>query len=93
MTCDEADILLHALIDGELDAGHAREVENHVAACRRCTGELEAYREMKAAMATADMRLTAPPPCVNASRRRYHSRAAPPPLLLAGFALGRPSLR
>ncbi|MGN6115505.1 MAG: zf-HC2 domain-containing protein, partial [Nitrobacter sp.] len=26
MTCDEADILLHALIDGELDAGHAREV-------------------------------------------------------------------
>src|SRR5690242_18900578 len=29
MTCDEAEILLHALLDGELDAGHAREVENH----------------------------------------------------------------
>ena len=27
MTCDEAEVLLHALIDGELDAGHAREVE------------------------------------------------------------------
>ena len=28
MTCDEAEILLHALIDGELDAGHARDVED-----------------------------------------------------------------
>ena len=28
MTCDDAKILLHALIDGELDAGHAREVEH-----------------------------------------------------------------
>ena len=27
MNCDEAEILLHALIDGELDASHAREVE------------------------------------------------------------------
>ena len=34
MTCDEAESLLHALIDGELDAGHAREVENHVATAR-----------------------------------------------------------
>ncbi|MCJ9731852.1 anti-sigma factor, partial [Bradyrhizobium sp. PRIMUS42] len=31
MTCDEARILLHALLDGELDAGHAREVEAHIA--------------------------------------------------------------
>ena len=29
MTCEEAEVLLHALIDGELDAGHARDVENH----------------------------------------------------------------
>ncbi|MGA8471166.1 MAG: anti-sigma factor, partial [Pseudolabrys sp.] len=26
MTCDEAEVMLHALIDDELDAGHAREV-------------------------------------------------------------------
>jgi len=32
MNCDETELLLHALIDGELDAGHARDVENHVAA-------------------------------------------------------------
>ena len=33
MTCEEANILLHALIDGELDAGHAREVEAHIVTC------------------------------------------------------------
>ena len=36
MTCDEAEILIHALLDGELDAGHAREVEEHIAGCPRC---------------------------------------------------------
>ena len=36
MTCDEAEVLLHELIDGELDAGHAREVESHIAGCPRC---------------------------------------------------------
>ncbi len=40
MTCDEAEILLQALIDGELDAGHAREVEAHVATCPKCTALL-----------------------------------------------------
>ena len=39
MTCDDARILLHALIDGELDAGHALEVEAHIAGCAGCTAE------------------------------------------------------
>ena len=40
MTCEEAEILLHALIDGELDAGHAREVEGHLAGCPSCAAAL-----------------------------------------------------
>ena len=60
MTCDEAEILLHALIDGELDAGHAREVEAHVASCPRCTERLAAYRQMSAMVARADLTFTAP---------------------------------
>ena len=28
MNCADAEIMLHALIDGELDAGHARDVES-----------------------------------------------------------------
>ena len=45
MTCDEAEILLHALIDGELDAGHAREVEAHIASCARCAAAARDYTE------------------------------------------------
>ena len=43
MTCDEARMLLHALLDNELDAGHAREVEAHIAGCPSCTAELAAH--------------------------------------------------
>jgi anti-sigma factor RsiW len=60
MTCDEAEILLHALIDGELDAGHARDVETHVAACPACAEKLKALRAMRATMAQAPLKETAP---------------------------------
>ena len=60
MTCEEAEILLHALMDGELDAGHAREVEEHIAGCAACAAKLAAYREMSQAIATAKMKYTAP---------------------------------
>jgi anti-sigma factor RsiW len=89
MTCDEAEILLHALIDRELDAGHAREVEDHVASCPRCAAQLAAYREMSKAVANADLRFTAPP----ALRRRIEA-ALPQPkapsrrAVLRGFAMG-----
>ena len=91
MTCDEAEILLHALIDGELDAGHAREVEDHIAGCPRCAAQLTAYREMSKAVAGADLRYTAP-----ASLRQRIEAALPVPqtqapsrrALLRGFAMG-----
>ena len=60
MTCDEAEILLHALIDGELDAGHARDVETHVAACPACAEKLEAFRAIRATMAQARLKEAAP---------------------------------
>jgi anti-sigma factor RsiW len=60
MTCDEAEILLHALIDGELDAGHAREVEAHIATCASCAAKLAAYRQMSRQVAGAGLRYTAP---------------------------------
>jgi anti-sigma factor RsiW len=40
MNCADAEILLHALVDGELDAGHARDVEAHVAGCAACAEKL-----------------------------------------------------
>jgi anti-sigma factor RsiW len=89
MTCDEAEILLHALIDGELDAGHAREVEDHIAGCPRCAAQLAAYREMSSAIAGADLGYAAPPQLrqrIEASlpRTRTLSRRS----VLGGFAMG-----
>jgi anti-sigma factor RsiW len=99
MTCDEAKILLHALIDGELDAGHAREVEAHIATCPSCAAELAAYRQMREAMGKANLRFTAPA----SLRQRIDAvlpKAAPAPVasnvvplasrrsVLRGFALG-----
>ncbi|MBS0532067.1 MAG: anti-sigma factor [Proteobacteria bacterium] len=89
MTCDEAEILLHALIDGELDAGHVREVENHIATCPHCAAQLGAYRDMQAEIAAADLRFTAPP-----QLRRRIEAALPQPRIasrrsvLRGFAMG-----
>jgi anti-sigma factor RsiW len=60
MTCDEAEVLLHALLDGELDAGHARDVEAHVAGCAACAEKLTAFRAMRTAMMDADLKDAAP---------------------------------
>ena len=97
MDCDEAEILLHALIDGELDAGHARDVETHIAGCPRCAASLAAYRQMREAMGKADLRFTAPA----SLRQRIDAalpKAAPKPSnvtplasrrsVLRGFAMG-----
>jgi anti-sigma factor RsiW len=60
MTCEETRELVHALIDGELDAGHAREVETHVATCPRCAAALRDYRVMRQALAAPALRYQAP---------------------------------
>ena len=90
MTCDEAEVLLHALIDGELDAGHALEVENHIAGCPRCAAALRDYREMSKAIAEAGAGYTAP-----AALRQRIEAALPQPraipnrrAVLRGFAMG-----
>ena len=89
MTCDEAEILLHALLDGELDAGHAREVELHIATCAHCAAQLKAYGQMHDQMACSNLQFAAPPllrqrieasmPLARAPNRRG---------ILKGFALG-----
>jgi anti-sigma factor RsiW len=91
MNCDECEILLHALIDGELDAGHARAVEEHVAGCPRCAAALADYRQMSQAVAGAGLGYTAPA----ALRRRIEAalparpQAAPSRrAVLRGFGLG-----
>jgi anti-sigma factor RsiW len=74
MNCAEAEILLHALIDGELDAGHSREVEAHIDTCPACAGKLRAFRAMRGAMAQANLKESAPAEL----RRRIESALAVP---------------
>jgi anti-sigma factor RsiW len=60
MKCDESEVLLHALIDGELDAGHALDVEAHVAACPACGEKFAVFRTMHDVMSAAPLKETAP---------------------------------
>jgi anti-sigma factor RsiW len=91
MNCSEAEILLHALLDVELDAGNAREVEAHVANCARCAPQLRAYRQLRKAMPVVQLHFAAP-----ASLRRRIEQALPVPRprvanrrsVLKGFVMG-----
>jgi anti-sigma factor RsiW len=89
MTCEETEILLHALIDDELDAGHAREVEDHIAGCPRCAAQLLAYREMSKTVAGADLRYPAPPElCRRIEASLPKTQAPNRRAVLRGFAMG-----
>jgi anti-sigma factor RsiW len=93
MTCAESEVLIHALLDGELDAGHAHEVEAHLEICPHCTAQRGAYRDLRHAMSSAQLRFTAP-----ASLRRRIEAALPVPSMttraaarrgvLKGFVMG-----
>ena len=90
MNCAECEILLHALIDGELDAGHARDVEAHVAQCSACAEKLRAFRAMHDSMAAANLKEAAP------TTLRSRIEAALPsstPRATAPLKLARPSRR
>ena len=55
MNCAEFEVILHALIDGELDAGHARDVEAHAAICSACGEKLATFRAMHEAMSSVPL--------------------------------------
>jgi anti-sigma factor RsiW len=91
MSCVETQILLHALLDGELDAGHAHGVEAHLQECTACAGQFRALRAMQQAIASAALRFAAP-----LSLRRRIEKALPLPpqrsadrrAVLKGFVMG-----
>jgi anti-sigma factor RsiW len=96
MNCEATQVLLHGLIDGELDAVHAREVELHAAGCPRCDPSLRGYRRMRGAIRREPLRYQAPEhlrrrieaelprPVAPAQRSAAASRFS----LLKGFGMG-----
>jgi anti-sigma factor RsiW len=91
MNCDEAEILLHGLIDNEVDPEQAYRIETHVGDCPRCAAELRLHRVLREAMASADLRFAAPPELSARIKARLPATAAAPPnrrTLFKGFAFG-----
>jgi anti-sigma factor RsiW len=91
MNCEEAGVLLHALIDDELDAGHASQVEVHAADCPRCAVALRRHREMHRALSSVELRYQAPSALrrhIEDSVRVKRPVAASRRSLLKGFAMG-----
>ena len=90
MNCAECEVLLHALLDGELDAGHARDVEAHVAQCSGCAEKLRAFRAMRGAMATANLKEAAP---ASLRSRIEAALPSPAPRVTGPQKIARPSRR
>src|SRR5579872_3599142 len=91
MNCDEASVLMHALIDGELDAGHAREVEAHIAGCADCAARLREFHDLRKIMTPANLRYTAPASLRERIEGRLPQRRAAGSNrrgVMKGFALG-----
>jgi anti-sigma factor (TIGR02949 family) len=50
VVCDDVQNLLDPHLDGELDAAHALQLEEHLAACPRCAGELSQLQGLRKAL-------------------------------------------
>jgi anti-sigma factor RsiW len=74
MTCSETEILVHGLLDNELDAGHAHTLEAHLRHCAECALQLRKYRQLQKALSFAPVHLTAP----MSLRRRIEAALQPP---------------
>lgn len=95
MTCDDAQLLLHAYLDDELDAAHSAAVAQHMQDCAGCSARYDTYAMLRKAMAQPALYQRAP----DALRQRWQATtsATPPaiasapkprPLLLAALAAG-----
>src|SRR6516225_7014187 len=91
MRCEQSGVLLHAFLDGEVDARHEHEFEAHLTLCPQCAADLRDCRKMRRALSQPEMRYRAPAglrrriegalPPVRASAPRLRSR-------LEGFTMG-----
>jgi anti-sigma factor RsiW len=77
--CADKELLLHALADGELDAGNAAELEAHVASCPACAAALAEIREVKARLAATPLAYPAPASLHARLEAALAEAEAPPP--------------
>jgi anti-sigma factor RsiW len=82
MNCSQTKILIHALLDNELDADHAIDVEAHLRTCAACSEELAAFETTRKVVVQADLMEFAPVPL------RKRLQLVPSPIVGAAAAVG-----
>ncbi len=60
MNCPEAQKLIYAYCDGELDLTHSLEVESHVSACQACSRDFQNQQVLKKVLADPSLYFKAP---------------------------------
>ena len=60
MNCEDARLLLHAHLDGELDAARDLELARHLAECPECAREFERARAMRSRLRSGEFHYAAP---------------------------------
>jgi anti-sigma factor RsiW len=58
--CSEWELMLHGFIDGELDAAHSLQLEQHLATCPHCAAQLERFRALNQVVSQKGVRWRAP---------------------------------
>jgi anti-sigma factor RsiW len=92
MNCDEANVLLHGLLDDEIDSELGFRVEAHMGVCAGCAAQLRLYRDMHRTMSNVDLHFSAPPGLRTRIKATLPVKAAGVPYrlrtLFKGFAFG-----
>jgi anti-sigma factor RsiW len=76
MNCDDAQVLIHGHLDGELDLAPDSEVERHLEQCARCAPEYALMRAMRTRLKDESLRFEAPAELKEKIRRVVHAATA-----------------
>src|SRR5947207_14312786 len=85
MLCSDANLLVHAYLDNELDAGDSVQLSRHLADCPACTATLEHHGQLKNLLRRVDPQYRLP----DATRARVLA-ALPIPISAAVSPPARP---
>jgi anti-sigma factor RsiW len=103
MNCDQARLLLHPYLDGELDAVESLQIVEHLSHCAACDQSRTQVQRLSNVLARAELRLAAPPelkervqsallpskrPTLISDRQRRVALAVVAATLLAAVAFG-----
>ena len=85
MNCDDARVLMHGHLDGELDLATDLEVQRHIEECPRCATEYDAMRAMRTRLKDEAFHFEAPPALKEKIRRAIPASPQPAAPRAAGY--------